>query len=362
VPIINKKEVKGQVFVAEINGQSLKVTATPVLSGVASSSLYSSSPVTATAEIMLHATDLTLLGELPKLDNLEFVEFITETLEKQYGAKRLLVTAPENVEALKKQGYEVCNPTDKALVSYDRIKANLKNLDADNKERAAHFAAYQAKLDSGEWQFVYGTGPDFMKKLELRQLLVFYGKHCPFATGGFKTQYDTYGEDAMMARFFYPSQVVTSFAIMTKSGELIAANHLLFTNNNDKEEKAENGVAYCYDNVVHGESRSQHVYQFFLSQIAVALAKERREPNALVIIMGAQGQAGNGQKLRQLLIGEKAEQARINVPLLMFKGGQPEPGIVQAIADEKLLAKQHFEAYIAEKNRVNNHSLSLTSH
>jgi hypothetical protein len=362
VPIINKKEIKGQVFVAEIDGQSLKMTATPIVSGAASSSLYSSPSASATAEVMLHATDLTLLGALPKLDNLEFVEFIAETLEKQYGAKRLLVTAPENVDALKKQGYEVCNPTDKALVPYGRMKANLKNLDADNKARAEHFAAYQAKLDSSEWQFVYGAGPDFMKKLELEQLLAFYGKHCPFATGGFKTQYDTYGEDAMMARFFYPSQAVTSFAIMTKSGELIAANHLLFTNKNDKEEKAESGVAYCYDNVVHGDSRSQHVYQFFLSQIAVALEKERREPNALVIIMGVQGQAGNGQKLRQLLIGEKAEQVSASAPVLMFKGGQPEPGIVRAIVDEKVLAKQHFEAYITARNHAKGNSLSLTSH
>ncbi len=89
-------------------------------------------------------------------------------------------------------------------------------------------------------------------------------EHCPFRTGGPKDTYQTYSREGIAARFGYPDDAVMSFAIQKRSGDVIAANHLLFTN----EEKE--SIGYSYDNVVHKDYRSQgpdntkHTYEFFL--------------------------------------------------------------------------------------------------
>jgi hypothetical protein len=339
-----KKQIAKQVLTAQLsNPRFITFTAEPIVSEAATSSLFSAPAPTAVLNVMLHATDLTVFARLQALNNPDFATFIADTLAR-YGAKSLLITDPQNVKALQEKGYEVSQPSDKVLIPYDRLKANLMDLPATKSIRADHFAALQKKLDSGEWEFVCGNGSTFMKRIDLDKLTDFYQKHCPFSSGGFKTEYATYGKEGMMARFCYPDNAVMSFAIQTSEGELIAANHLLFSGHNA------DAVAYCYDNVVHSDYRSkeekdsQHTYQFFLSQIAKALAKEQSEPSQIVIILGAQGQAGNGQRLSQLLIGEAA--ASSNAPVLMFKGAAPGAMMIETIADEKAHARQHVEAYL----------------
>lgn len=338
MPVVSKLELRDQIFTATLEGQVLTFSITPIASGAASSSLFTPPQPSTTIEVAVHATDLTSLSMLPKLENADFLAFISATLEKHAGAKRLMATAPENVDALKAQGYDVCNPADKILIPYQQLRHNLKLLASKHETRAKHFAAYQEKLTSGEWLFIAGSGSELIGKINIDKLLEFYTKHCPFSAGGFKTELKTYDREAMAARFFYPGSAVMSFAIVSAAtGDIIAANHLLFTG------KQNNTVGYCYDNVVATAYRSQHLYQFFLKQIDETLEKLHKEPASLVIIMGAQGQEGNGLQLKQLLIGNSSTSGSSQTLVLMFKGSAPGPMIIAAIQDEKNLAMQGFE-------------------
>lgn len=356
MPLLASKKINNKTLAVEQVDRVLVFTETQTpVTDEAKTTMFSPPAPSATVQISLHATDLTTIGRLPKVNNPEFLEYINDAL-KDFGAKSLLAVDRENVEAMEKLGYKVCNNSEMALIPYEILEKNLNNLASQKMERQKDFVVLLEKLQNDEWDFIYGTGEDFLEKVDIDKLYEFYLKHCPFISGGPKDLYKTYSKDGIVARFGYPDSTVMSFAIVTRSGEVVAANHLLFT----QEEKE--SIAYSYDNVVHEDYRShspedtKHTYEFFLKLIAGALTKEKRKPEWISIILGAQGQAGHGKHLREVLIGESIDNK--NLPVLMFKGAAPGPLMVANIETEKQIALAHLAELNAAKNLNTSKSFS----